>query len=269
MTGGGGRVVGGRGFRRPARPGIIRGMSDFTAEDLFDTADRIIAEVLSLHGVTEPPVDAVVLAQEAFDLRVCMAEPDEDEMEAGRFGPRPKRFRSRREIVLRPEMSEEVRNAACARGCVRELIPPILTKLGVSPGTENRSAQNQLIGLLAPRLLLPTRWFEKDARKAGYDLLAVKGRYPTAGYELVAMRFLDFDDPCVVAVVDDGTVSARRGNRTPATKKLTDAEQRCLDRIGEHGEPQTVRADGWTAAGWPIPTGPFNRIILRAVPDEI
>jgi hypothetical protein len=244
-------------------------MSDFTAEELFETTDRIVAEVLSLHAVTEPPVDAVVLAQEAFDLRVSMAEPDEDEMEAGRFGPRPKRFRSKREIVLRPEMTEEARQATCARACARELIPPILTKLGVAPGTENRSAQTQLVGLIAPRLLLPGRWFEKDARKAGYDLLEVKERYATAGYELVALRFLDFDEPCVVAVVDDGTVSTRRGNRMPATKKLTVAEQRCLDRVGETGEPQKVRAEEWTATGWPIPTGPFNRIILRAVPDEI
>lgn len=97
----------------------------------------------------------------------------------------------------------------------------------------------------------------------------MKERYATVGYEVIALRFLDLDETCVVAVVDDGVVSTRRGNRVPVTKKLTPAEQLCLDRVGESGEPQKVRRDEWTAAGWPVPTGPFNRIILRAVPDEI
>ena len=244
-------------------------MGDFTAEDLFETTDRIVAEVLSLHDMPEPPVDAIALAQEAFDLPVSVAEPDEDRMDAGRFGPRPRRFRTRREIVLRPDMSDEARHAACARACAKELIPPILAKLGVVVGSENRSATNQLVGLVAPRLLLPSRWFAKDARKAGYDLIELKHRYPTAGYELIALRILDLDDPCVMTVVDDGVVSTRRANRFPATKKLTAAEQKCLEKITRHGDPQTARADDWTATGWPIPTGPFNRIILRAVPDEL
>ena len=166
-------------------------------------------------------------------------------------------------------MSEEARQNACARACAKELVPAVLAKLGVTPGTENRSAVNHLVGLLTPRLLLPTRWFDKDARRAGYDLLAVKDRYPTAGFEMIALRFLDGEEACVVAVVDDGTVATRRGNRAPATKQLTPAERLCLDRVGATGEPQKVRKDEWTAAGWPVPTGAFNRIILRAVPDEI
>lgn len=244
-------------------------MSDFTAEDLFDAADRIIADVLARHGIVEPPVDAILLAQQAFDLRVSEAEPDEDEMDAGRFGPRPRRFRTRGEIVLRPDMTDESRHAVCARACARELIPAVLTKLGVAPGTENRSAQTQLVGLLVPRLLLPTKWFERDASKAGYDLLALKDRYPTAGYEVIALRFLDLEEPCVIAVIDDGAPSARRSNRWPVTKKMTAAEQACADRVAETGEPQRVRRDEWTAQGWPVPTGPFGRILLRAVPDEL
>jgi hypothetical protein len=245
------------------------GMGDFTAEDLFETTDRIVAEVLSLHDMPEPPVDAVVLAQEAFDFQVSEAEPDEGEMQPGRFGPRPRRFRTKREIVLRPDMSEEARQAACARACAKELIPPILAKLGVVVGSENRSATNQLVGLVAPRLLLPSKWFGKDARKVGYDLVELKARYPTAGFELIALRLLDLDDPCVITVIDDGVVSTRRANRFPATKKLTAAEQKCVDKITRHGDPQTARAEEWTVTGWPIPTGPFNRIILRAVPDDV
>ena len=243
-------------------------MSDFTAEDLFDAVDRLVAETLARHGIDAPPVDALALAQEAFNLTVVDAEDDADER-SGRFGPRPPRRPRRHEVVLRPDASDEARHAVCARACAREMIPPVLTKLGVAPGTENKSAQASLVGLIAPRLLLPTRWFAKDARKLGYDLFELKDRYPTAGYEVLALRLLDLDEPCVVAVVDDGSVSTRRGNRAPAGKQLTPAERRCLARVGESGEPQTVRLDEWTTRGWPVPTGPFNRIILRSVPDEI
>jgi len=30
-----------------------------------------------------------------------------------------------------------------------------------------------------------------------------------------------------------------------------------------------VRAEGWTATAWPVPGGPFNRIIVRSVPDDL
>src|SRR5688500_17234042 len=113
-------------------------MSDFTAEDLFDAVDRLVVDLLARHGVDEPPVDAVVLAQEAFDLTVREAD-DEAEERTGRFGPRAPRMRWR-EIVLRPDQSDEARHAVCARACAKELLPAILTKLGVAPGTENKSA---------------------------------------------------------------------------------------------------------------------------------
>ena len=243
--------------------------ADFSTEDLFDAIDRSASELLDHHRIDEPPVDAITLAQEAFNLVVRFAEDADDEPAAGRFGPRPRR-RNPREVVLRMDQSDEGRNAVCARACGKELLPAILTRLGVAPGTENRSAQNQLLGLIAPRILLPTKWFARDARKAGFDLWAIKDRYPTAAYEMIAWRILDVaDDPVVVSIIDDGVVAARRGNMAAPGKVLTAAEQECLDRLADEGEPLTVRREDWTARGWPIPTGPFNRIILRAVPDEI
>ena len=243
-------------------------MSDFSPDDLFDAVDRLVADTLRRHGTVGPPVDAIRLAQEAFDLTVREAE-DDDEERAGRFGPRPPRRRDR-EVVLRAELSPEARHAACARACAKEMVPAVLTKLGIAPGTENRSAQAQLVGLIAPRLLLPTKWFDKDARQLGFDLLDLKDVYETAGYEMIALRMLDVDEPCVIAVVDDGAVTTRRGNRAPAAKKLTAAEQAALGKIGRYEEPrQTARADGWTATAWPVPGGPFGRIILRSVPDDL
>jgi predicted transcriptional regulator len=242
-------------------------MGDFSQDDLFEAIDRSVRHLLAAEGVTAPPVDAVTLAQDAFGLTVVEREPD-DEPEPGRFGPRPPRRRSR-EVVLHPGQSEAARQAVCARACAKELVPGILTRLGVTPGTEARGAANQLAGLIAPRLLLPGPWFERDARRAGFDLLELKDRYPTVGYELLILRTLDIDEPAVVAVVDDGTATTRRSNRQPVGRALFPAEVRCCERVRAEREPQRVRHDGWTTQGWPIPDGPFDRIILRSVPDEV
>lgn len=241
---------------------------DFSQDDLFDAIDRAVRDLLPRAGIAEPPVDALHVARAVFGFRVEYAEPDDEP--PGRFGARPRRRPGPNTLVVRPDQSDESQQAVAARAVARRMIPGILTTLGIAPGTENRQAQAQLVGLIAPRLLLPTRWFAADARKADFDLLELKDRYPPAGFEMLALRMLDVaEDPVVVAVVDDGVVAARRSNRFPATRKLTAAEQACHDKVAETGEPARVRADGWAAWGWPTPGIPFRRIVVRAVPDEI
>lgn len=234
-------------------------MSDFSAEDLFDAVDREVQLLLESVGTDEPPVDAMELAQYAFRLVIRESDPDEES---------PRRPRAN-EVLIRADFSEEARQMACARGCARQLVPAVFKRLGVELGVENRGAMNQLIGLITPRLLLPSRWFARDDRKSGHDLIELKERYFTCGYELIALRWLDLEEPLVVAVIDDGMVSIRRGNRAPVNRNLTPAEAECSQRIGESGEPERVRRGDWTVHGWPIPNGPFNRIVLRAVPDEL
>ena len=245
-------------------------MSDFTQDDLFDAIDRLVRDVLERHNIDTPPVDAMLLAQDEFDCTIREEEPEEEEAAPGRFGPRAGKRFNRHEIVFRPDQSEQSRQMVCARACAKGLVPHVLAKLGVeTDGQQNRSAASSLMGVITPRFLLPTRWFSKDARKAGYDLEALKLTYPTAPYETMALRLLDLDDPCVIAIVDDGNVSVRRSNQNQVGKKLTSAEERCLVKVGEERDPQKVRHDGWTTQGWPIPNGPFNRIILRSVADDL
>ena len=241
---------------------------DFSPDDLFEAIDRAAADLLARAGLTGPPVDALHLARAAFGFRVEYAEPEDEP--PGRFGARPRRRPGPNTILVHPDQSDESQNAVAARAVAKQLLPAVLTRLGIAPGTENRQAQTQLVGLIAPRLLLPTRWFAADARRADFDLLALKDQYPTAGYEALAWRLLDVaDDPVVVAVIEDGVVIGRKANRFQATRKLTPAEQACHDRVAETDEPARVRADGWTAWGWPTPGVPFRRIVLRAVPDDI
>ena len=234
----------------------------FDAEELCDAIDRCVMELLGRYGIEEPPVDALRLVREAFGYIVTYEE------EEPKYGDRPKRKRAR-ELAVKPNQSPGGQQMMAARACAKELVPTILQKLGVAPGTEEKSAATHLTGLIAPRLLLPTRWFDTAARKASSDLLRIQETFDTANLEPIAMRLLDLEDPCVIAIVDDGAVALRRSNAMQATKKLTPAEELCIERVVESEVPQTVRREGWTSRGWPVSTGPFNRILLRSVPDDV
>lgn len=81
---------------------------------------------------------------------------------------------------------------------------------------------------------------------------------------------LDVDDETsVVAIVDDGSVTARRCNRFPVDKKLTEAERVAVEQAVATKDPARARRDDWTAQAWPVSGIPFRRIIVRAVPDGI
>lgn len=240
-------------------------MSDFSTEELYDTIDRCAWELLTRFHIDEPPVDALQLVQDAFRYTVTFEEEEEDEPQ---YGDRPKR-RRQRELVMKHSQSRGGQQMMAARACAKEMVPTILQKLGVTPGTEQKSANTQLSGMIAPRLLLPTRWFGAVARKANNDLVRIRETFDTVNLEVIALRLLDLDEHCVIAIVDDGNVGLRRSNAMQATKQLTPAEQLCIEKVIENEEPQTVRKDGWTSRGWPVATGPFNRILLRSEPDDV
>jgi hypothetical protein len=242
-------------------------MFDVSADELFDAIDRLVMALLTRNGVSAPPVDAVALAVRAFGYTVHEEEEDD---EPRRYGDRPKPKPRGRVLTFQPTHSATARNSLGARACAKELIADLLPKMGVAPGTENKGAQGQLVSLIAPRVVLPTRWYATAARKANADLVRLHDEtFPTVAYEWLALRLLDLDEPCAIAIVDDGSVSTRRSNFAQLTKKLTEAEQACVEKVQATEEPQTVRRDGWTARGWPVSSGPFNRIILRSVPDDL
>ncbi len=241
---------------------------DVSTEELFDVVDAAVRDLLARAGVVEPPVDALWIAQRIFGMSIVYSEPDDGL--PPQYGDPPKRRPGPNSIVLREEQSSEAQHGLAAKAIGKRLLPVIFPKLGIADGTENPSSRNALVALVVPRLLLPTRWFGPDARKSGYDLLEMKERYSSVGFELIAHRFLDVDDePCVIAIVDDNSVVSRRGNRFQATRTLTPAERLCSEQVEETNDPARVRKDDWTAWGWPTVGIPFRRIILRAVPDEI
>ncbi|MEO2091412.1 MAG: hypothetical protein ABGY75_18295, partial [Gemmataceae bacterium] len=184
-------------------------MSEFTPEELFDTIDRQVADLLARFGIDSPPVDALALVQEAFGYSVREEEPDD---EPRQYGDRPRARPRGRQLVFQPTHSDAAKQSLAARACAKEMIPAILSKLGVVPGTEQKSAQGQLVGLIAPRLLLPTRWFATAARRGNSDLLRLRETFPDVALELIALRLLDRFDNGVgqsVCLVDRALRSER------------------------------------------------------------
>jgi len=238
---------------------------DFTQEELVEAVERLVAGLLERAGAAEPPVDALRIAEHHLGIPVTEEEPEEDERGRPRAGSR----RRSEGIVFSPHASEEQRHTLAAQGIARALLPDMLRKFGIEPGTENKQSAALIRSLISGRLLVPTRQLRSALRTCKYDLAALKKVFRTASLETIAHRLLDLDDPCVIAVVDDGVVSSRRGNAAAVSKKLTPAEQKCLDRVREQDLPDVQRLEGWSVQGWPVPNRPFQRVILRAVPDDV
>jgi predicted transcriptional regulator len=236
---------------------------DFSQEEMVEAVERLVAGLLDRAGATAPPVDVLRIAEEHLGIPVTVAEAEDDE----RGRPRASR-RHTDGIVLSPHATEEERHSAAAKGIARALLPDLLRKFGLEPGSEDKQASAYLRGLIAARLLVPTRLLRTALKQTKYELPALKQLFRTASCEAIALRWLDLDAPCVVAIVDDGVVATRRGNAASVSKKLTAAEQACHDGVMENDAPDKRRLDGWTVQGWPIPGRPFRRVILRAVPDE-
>ncbi|MBN9523386.1 ImmA/IrrE family metallo-endopeptidase [bacterium] len=237
---------------------------DFSQEELFDACDRLVHGLLDRAGVTQPPVDALRVADDHLGIPVEVVEPEEDDPDAP-----PRRRRPAAGIVLNPHMTDEQRQAVAAQAIALLLLPDLLRKLDIVPGSESKQAATHFRGLLAARVLVPTRMLRTALRQHKYDVPALHSQFRTARMEAVALRLLDLDSPCVIAVVDDGVVAVRKGNGPPADRKLTAAEQQCHDRVRALELPERVRTGGWTADGWPVPNRRFRRVLLRAVPDEV
>jgi hypothetical protein len=237
---------------------------DFSQEELFDAIDRMLNGLLERAGFTKPPVSALEIAENHLGIPVEVIDPVEED-ERGRLRTRPRGSG----IILSPGMSEEQQQTAAAGGIARSLLPDILRKLDVIPGSESKQFSSHLRGLVVARLLVPNKLLRAALKECRYDLLALKKVFTTAPSETIALRLLDLDQACAISIVDDGIVMIRRANRFAATKKLEAAEQTCLDRVMDLDLPCRVREGEWTVQGWPIPSRTIRRIILRAVPDDV
>lgn len=126
-------------------------------------------------------------------------------------------------------------------------------------------AGESLANLFATRLLVPTCWFAAEAPALGWDLLELKQRYRSASHEVIALRFLDLPEPCIVTIVDNDHVHRRRSNAWPVNKQLSPAEKECQQYVHYYSRPRRVQQAGWTVQGWPVHQSDWKREVLRGV----
>jgi Zn-dependent peptidase ImmA (M78 family) len=233
-------------------------IEDLSREEVVTAVDRAVEELLDRAGVTAPPVDAIVLAQRHLGMIVCL---DRRQQQRGRA----QRAAGRKQIFLRPEPSEERHQWTVAHEIGEHLKVGLLARLGLAPEQTRAMAGESLANLFAHRLLVPTCWFAGDAPAAGYDVLDLKERYRTASHEVLAWRFLDLPEPCVITVVDNDHVRRRRSNAWRINRELAPAERKCQRYVNHYSRPHAVREGGWSVQGWPVHQPDWKREILRSV----
>jgi Zn-dependent peptidase ImmA (M78 family) len=233
---------------------------DLSREEVTHTVDRLVAELLQAAGLTAPPVDAIALAQRHLGMIVCLDRRQNQRGRAQRTG-------GRKQIFLRPEPTEERHQWTVAHEIGEHLKATLLQRLGIAPEETRVLMGESLANLFAYRLLVPTGWLADDAPACSYDVLELKQRYHTASHEVIAWRFLDLPEPCVVTVVDNDRVSRRRSNAWRVTRQLEPAEVQCQRSVSSSGLPRVVQEGGWTVQGWPVHRKDWKREILRSVVD--
>lgn len=224
---------------------------DLTREELTEAIDVVVVQLLDAAGCHEPPVDALTLARRHLGLVIPT--------EANTTG---------RGRTARREVSAERQQWTTAQEIARHFKSRILEELGLPADQPAPLLGESLANLFAFRLLAPTTWFADAARTCGYDLFALKERFATAGHEILAWRMLDLSEPCVITILDNGSIVRRKGNAFRPPKGLARAESACVEHVHEYSRPFEVSRDGWSVQGWPVHTVDWRREILRSVVDE-
>jgi Zn-dependent peptidase ImmA (M78 family) len=236
-------------------------LEDLPREDMVAVVDQMVEELLEAAGLAGPPVDAIALAQNHLGMVICL---DKRQMQRGRA----QRSRGKPQIYLRPEPTEERHQWTVAHEIGEHLKAELLERLAIEPGQMKAMTGESLANLFAYRLLVPTCWFNADAKALDFNLLQLKPRYKTSSHEVIAWRFLDLPEPCVVTVIDNDHVSRRRSSGPRITRELLPVEKKCQQYVNRYSRPKALQADGVTVQGWPVHAPDWKREILRSVIDD-
>jgi hypothetical protein len=247
-------------------------LAEIPADEFAAALDACAANVLWEAGVTEPPVDAIVVAeriglvvahQTALAYRgrlVEMADPRGGEVGQGIILVGPAERPERLQWAVAHEIGESVAYR-------------VFEALGVPPDEAPAEAREQVANHLASSLLLPRDWFVVDGPACEWDLFALKERYPTASHELIARRMLEMPLPIVVTLCDQGSVRWRRSNSCSRPPKLLPDEMSAWRKCYETGQPASASPDPTTTGlesirAWPVHEPDWKREILRSAVAE-
>lgn len=236
-------------------------LDDLPREDVTAVIDKMVEELLDAARLAQPPVDTIALAQQHLGMIVVL---DQRQPQRGRA----QRTLGKKQIYLKPEPREERHQWTVAHEIGEHLKSELLTRLNIDPAQARAMAGESLANLFAYRLLAPSCWFIEDARTMDYDLLALKKRYATSSHEVLAWRFLDLPEPCVVTIIDNERIHRRRSNAWPTKRAMLPIEEQCWKCVNQQSTPKTMRDDDWTVTCWPVHELEWKREILRSVRME-
>jgi hypothetical protein len=233
-------------------------MDDFARTDVLAAVDILVNELLTGANVFEPPVEPVVIAG-----RLGIPIATQRRRRADRSDPE----NGDHMMHAKSDASEEARQWLAARAIGVRYKKEIMARLETGDDGP-RIAGESLANLFAYHLLVPASWLADDIKALGYDLPALKERYRTASHEVIAWRFLDLPEPCIVTIVDNDAVTRRRSNGVRITRRLSSPEIQCQRYVNHYSRPRTVQAQGWTVQGWPVHRSDWKREILRSTVEE-
>lgn len=228
---------------------------------LDDCAERLLADA----EIVAPPIDVLHLAAAlgfvvaVDDRQACRARHVQLPGFDGDGSPA---------ILLRPEPRVERRQWAVAHEIGEHYAYEVCARLGVDPQDLAPGDRERTANALANRLLLPSSWFVRDGRACRWDLAALKGRYVTASYELIARRMLEADAPAIVTIVDHGRVSFRRSNLGGRVPGLSATEQDVWSRAHTTGVIHRRNDAHYRVRVWPIHEPDWKREIMRTEPVD-
>lgn len=235
---------------------------EITHEQLSLVLDELVFEQLTLAGIDRPPVDAFALADA---LQLTVARDVRLEHRARLVRLNYSAGRSRTSILIAPDPRPERRQWSVAHELGEHLANEACLRLGIRAVELPDNGRERLANLLANRILLPGEWFFPDARRAEWDLFALKKRFATASHELIARRMLDGAPRIIVSVYDHDRLTWRRGNANGRIRPPSSDEIDC--RRAAHVTGETA-VDEYVVA-WAIHEPGWKREIVRVEVTEI
>lgn len=232
---------------------------ELTQEELTSGLDGVVADTLAAAGITQPPIDAVTVAQ-ALGLVVATDDRQSGRARIVRLG---QAGALRASIMVRPDPRRERFQWAVAHEIGEHLAIEAFRQIGLAVRDAPPGAREHVANQLAGRLLLPRDWFAREGSRCGWDLPSLKRTFTTASHELIARRMLDFPPTIAITVFDQGRRTFRRGNLSGRLPPLGALEQSCRREANESGSPAMISAGGLLVQAWPVHELDWQREIVR------
>ncbi|HEY4234823.1 MAG TPA: ImmA/IrrE family metallo-endopeptidase [Lacipirellulaceae bacterium] len=243
-------------------------LPEIPTEEFAAAVDDCAADTLWEAGITEPPIDATLIAE-----RIGLVVASDETMSVrGRFvrlADAAGRDTEHGTIVVGPAERPERMQWAVAHEIGESVAYRVFATLGVQPEVAPSSAREIVANHLASCLLLPRPWFAAAGRELDWDLFGLKQRFATASHELIARRMLEMRPPIVITMCDQGSIRWRRSNAAGRPPKMFPREHSAWQRCHERNVPTSATLDPAETGlelvrAWPIHEPDWKREILRS-----